>query len=156
MKKVFSRIAALALGAGLMLSGCGKLKNKPADRKTAEKLSAEAVPQPKAAETVKTPAKPAAKPQTAYGSAMAKGRSVDCMNNMRSLSQYLMMCGDCLPTSQREFMQNGCPGEVLRCPAGGDYEFLVKGKVRNAGKVPVLRCPTHGVILYSDGSTAAE
>ena len=150
MKKRFSRVFGLALCAGLLLTGCDKLKAKgDAKANTAE---AKANAQAQAAVRRVAPGQA----QTVYGKSMEKGRSADCQNNMRNLSQYLMMCGDYLPTSAREFTQNGCPGETLRCPAGGDYEFLVKGRTRNAGKVPVLRCPKHGLVLCSDGSTASD
>ena len=147
--KRFSRCLGLALCAGLLLTGCDKLKAKgEANAKAAEdKANAQA----QAMVQGRLPGQP----QTHYGSAMQKARSSDCLNNMRNLSQYMMMCGEYLPTSARDFTQNGCPGEVLRCPAGGDYEFLVKGRVRNAGKVKVLRCPTHDLVLYSDGSASS-
>ena len=89
-----------------------------------------------------------------YGAAMGQARSVECTSQMRSLGQYLMMGGNYLPTSARYFTDNGCPAKLLVCPGSGEkYKFLVKGRVRNAGKVAVLRCPTHGIVLYSDGST---
>lgn len=90
-----------------------------------------------------------------YGAAMGQARSVECASQMRSLGQYLMMGDNNLPASARYFTDNGCPAKLLVCPASGEkYKFLVKGRVRKTGaKVPVLRCPTHGIVLYSDGST---
>ena len=97
----------------------------------------------------------AAAPRSVYGSATGQARSVECTSQMRNLGQYLMMGGNTLPTSARYFTDNGCPAQLLVCPASGEkYKFLVKGRVRRTGaRVPVLRCPTHGIVLYSDGST---
>jgi len=134
MKSSFSMCAAAALVAAAVLTGCGKPQGKP---------------------VVKAPEPPKA-PQTVYGSAMAQGRATDCLNQMINLRSYLFMGGDWLPTSEKDLAASGCRDELLVCPGNGaKYEFLVKGKVRNAGKVPVLRCPTHDLVLYSDGSASS-
>ena len=140
---------AVALCAGLLLTGCDKLMQKGAANAKASEANANA--QAMALVKGRVPGQP----QTVYGSAMGKARSSDCLNNMRNVSQYMMMCGEYLPTSARDLMQNGCPDETLRCPEGGDYEFLVRGRVRNSGKVKVLRCPNHDLVLYSDGSASS-
>ena len=124
MEKVFSWCAAVALGAAVALSGCGKSEEKPAPVRAAG----------------------------AYGSAMEKAKSTDCLMQMRNL-HGLWAAAEYLPTSANDL---GGAGAALKCPgSGADYEFLVSGKVRNAGKVKVLRCPTHDLVLYSDGSASA-
>ena len=134
MGNVFSWCGAVALAAVAVLTGCGEQENK-------------AVPggdKPKA-----EPAAPA-QAQTVYGSAMEKAKSTDCLMQMRNLHGF-WAAEEYLPTSAKEL-----PGATLKCPgSGADYEFLVTGKVRNAGKVPVLRCPTHNLVLYSDGNASA-
>ena len=148
MKIGISWCAAVALCGVVLLTGCDKLKAKG----EANVKAAEAKAKARAQEAVRE--RLPGQARTVYGKSMEKGRAADCGNNMRNLSQYLMMGGEYLPTSARDFTQNGCPAEVLRCPAGGDYEFLVKGRTRNAGKVKVLRCPNHGFELCSDGSVS--
>jgi len=125
---------AVALCAGVMLAGCGKPKAKPAE-------------QPQAS----------GKAQTVYGSAMERGRATECLSRMMGLGQYLVMCGEYLPASRGDFAKAGCPDEMLDCPGGEKYEFLVKGKIRTAssGKTKVLRCPAHDLVLYSDGSASS-
>ena len=133
MRNGFLRVTAAAFCAVAMLAGCdNKPKAKPAE----------------------PPAAPN-KAQTVYGSAMERGRAVECAGRMTGMGQYLMMCGDYLPTSREDFAKAGCPDEMLNCPGGEKYEFLVTGKVRNAGKVKVLRCPTHELVLWSDGSASS-
>ena len=90
-----------------------------------------------------------------YGSAMGQARRVECGSQMRNLAQYMMMGDNNLPASPRYFTDLGCPAQLLVCPGSGEkYRFLVKGRVRKTGaKVAILRCPTHGIVLYSDGST---
>ena len=128
MRHRFFLIAGIALCAGLLLTGCDKPKAKAAE----DKANAQA--------------------QTVYGSAMEKAKSTDCLNQMSGLRGF-WAAEEYLPTSAKDFPG---AGSALKCPgSGADYEFLVKGRVRNAGKVPVLRCPTHDLTLYSDGSTAS-
>ena len=99
-----------------------------------------------------------AAPRGIYGSAMGQARSVECSSQMRNLGQYLMMGGDRLPVSDKYFTDNGCPAKLLVCPGSGEkYKFLVSGRVRRTGaKVAILRCPTHGIVLYSDGSCGTD
>lgn len=129
MRHRFLLIAGIALCAVVLLAGCGKPEAKPAEKPQAP-----------------------AKAQTAYGSAMERARSTECLMRLMGLKPYLMMVGDYLPASREEFAKTGCPDEMLSCPGGEKYEFLVEGKVRNSGKVPFLRCPTHALVLYSDGT----
>jgi len=127
MRKIFSWCAAAVLAA--VLTGCGKPKEEPA---------------------AKAPESP--KAQTVYGSSMEKAKSTDCLMQMRGL-HGLWAAEEYLPTSANDL--SGA-GSALKCPgSGADYEFLVKGKVRNAGKKPVLRCPTHDLVLYSDGTASS-
>ena len=134
MKKSFWRCAAVAFCAGLLLTGCGE----------SEKKAAPGADKPKA--------EPAAQAHSVYGSAMEKAKSTDCLMQMRNLHGF-WAAEEFLPTSANDFAG---AGSALKCPgSGADYEFLVSGKVRNAGKVPVLRCPTHDLTLYSDGSASA-
>ena len=132
MRNGFLRVMAVALCAGMLLAGCGKPEAKPA-------------PKPEAP----------AKARSAYGSAMERGKAAECLTRMMGLKPYLVMGGEYLPASREEFAKTGCPDEMLICPGGEKYEFLVKGKVRNSGKIGVLRCPTHELVLYSDGSAAS-
>ena len=132
MRNGFLRVMAVALGVGVLLTGCGKPEAKPAEKPQAP-----------------------AKAQTVYGSAMERGRATECLTRMMGLGQYLMMSGEYLPASREDFAKTGCSDEMLNCPGGEKYEFLVKGKVRNAGKVKVLRCPTHELVLWSDGSASS-
>ena len=144
--KRFSGVFGLALCAGLLLTGCDKLKAKgEANAKAAEdKANAQA----QAAVQGRVPGQA----QTGYGKSMEQGSSADCVSHLKQVGTFLYMCGDHLPTSKGELTQNGCPAEVLRCSGGADYEFLVKGRVRNnSGNIKVLRCPAHGKVLYSDG-----
>ena len=134
MKKRFSCVFGIALCAGLLLTGCDKLKNQgEANAKAnedkanaqAEKMVGNKLPDQK---------------QTHYGKAMEKGRDTECRNNLRNLGQ-MMIAND-----------GDLHGGSASCPAGGDYEFLVNGRVRsNSGTVKVLRCPNHNFVLYSDG-----
>ena len=134
MKKRFSCVFWIALCAGLLLAGCDKLKNQgEANAKAnedkanaqAEKMVGNKLPDQK---------------QTHYGKAMEKGRDTECRNNLRNLGQ-MMIAND-----------GDLHGGSASCPAGGDYEFLVNGRVRsNSGTVKVLRCPNHNFVLYSDG-----
>lgn len=132
MRNGFLQVAGIALCAVVMLAGCGKPEAKPAAKPEAPSRA-----------------------QTAYGSAMERARSTECLTRMMGLKTYLVMGGDYLPASREEFAKAGCPDEMLSCPGGEKYEFLVKGKVRNAGKVPFLRCPTHELVLYSDGTASS-
>ena len=132
MKSSLSWCAAVVLAAAL--TGCGK----PEDKKAAPSAD-----KPKVEQTAQ------AQPQTVYGSAMEKSKSTDCLMQMRNLHGF-WATEEYLPTSANNFS-----GATLKCPgSGADYEFLVKGRVRNTGKVPVLRCPTHDLVLYSDGSAS--
>ena len=134
MGSVFSWCGAVALAAAVVLAGCGKPE---------EKKAAPSADKPKVEQAAQ------AQPQTVYGSAMEKAKSTDCLMQMRGL-QGFWAAEEYLPTSAKELS-----GATLKCPgSGADYEFLVKGRVRNAGKVPVLRCPTHDLTLYSDGSAS--
>ena len=127
MEKVFSWCAAVALGAAVMLSGCGKSEEKPAVQSAAQTQG-----------------------RSVYGSAMEKAKSTDCLMQMRGLHGF-WASEEYLPSSAQELS-----GATLKCPGSGEnYVFLVTGRVRNAGKIPVLRCPTHELVLYSDGSASA-
>ena len=142
MKSVFSWCGAAALGAVLLLTGCDKPKAKSETDK------------PKT-EQGKNPA-PAVQPQTgghsAYGSAMENAKSTDCLLQMKSLRGF-WAAEEYLPTSAADLPG---AGSALKCPgSGADYEFLQKEKVRDTGKVPVLRCPTHDLTLYSDGNASS-
>ena len=118
-----------ALCACLLLSGCGKSEEKPAAQGAAPARAARV-----------------------YGSSMEKAKSTDCLMQLRNL-HGLWAAEEYLPTSATDL---GGAGAALKCPgSGADYEFLVSGKVRNAGKVKVLRCPTHDLVLYSDGSASS-
>ena len=132
MRNVFLRVAAVALGVGVMLAGCDKPKAKPAE-----------------------PSPAPGKAQTVYGSAMERGKATECLTRVMGLKTYLVMGGEYLPASREDFNNLGCPDEMLSCPGGEKYEFLVTGKVRNAGKVKVLRCPVHELVLWSDGSASS-
>lgn len=127
MKRRFFGMTAM-LCAGLALAGCGKPEAKPADK----------------------PATPG-KAQTVYGAAVERSRATECFARLRETGRYLLMGGDYLPASRKALVESGCPEALLGCPDGKQYEFLVKGRVRNAGKTPVLRCPTHDFTLFSDG-----
>ena len=136
MGKVFSWCAAVALVASVVLTGC----DKPEDK------AAPGAGKPKA--------EPAAQTQgrSVYGSTVDKAKSTDCLMQMRGLHGF-WAAEEYLPTSAKNL--SGA-GSALKCPgSGADYEFLVKGRVRNAGKVPVLRCPTHDLTLCSDGSVSS-
>ena len=141
MKSVFSWCGAAALGAVLLLTGCGKPQAKSETDK------------PKTAQG-KNPA-PAGQPQTgghsAYGSAMENAKSTECLMQMNGLAGFWAE-KKFLPTSAAEMPD---AGSALKCPgSGADYEFLQKEKVCDTGKVPVLRCPTHNLVLYSDGKAS--
>ena len=133
MKSSFSWCAAVALGAVVVLTGCGKSDDKAATG--ADKSKVEQAAQ--------------AQGRSVYGSAMEKAKSTDCLMQMKGL-QGLWAAEEYLPSSAKDLS-----GATLKCPgSGADYVFLVSGKVRNKGKVPVLRCPTHDLTLYSDGSAS--
>ena len=145
MKHRFLLVAGIVLCAGLLLTGCDKLKSKgEANAKAAEdKANAQAQAMVRGRLT--------GQPQTAYGSAMERAKSTDCLNQMNNLRGF-WAAEEYLPTSAKDFPG---AGSALKCPGSGkDYEFLVSGRVRNAGKVPVLRCPTHDLVLWSDGSAS--
>ena len=68
--KRYSWMLLIALCAGLLLTGCDKLKSKgEANAKAAE-------------------AKANAQAQTVYGSAMEKAKSTDCLNQMSGLRGF--------------------------------------------------------------------
>ena len=135
-------LTAAVLCALLALAGCDK--PKPADgdrmRKQAE-AQARALVQRQGV----------GQPQTVYGAAVERTRSTECFARLREVGRYLLMGGDYLPASRKALVGSGCPDVLLGCPDGAQYEFLVKGRVRNAGKIKVLRCPTHDLTLCSDG-----
>lgn len=135
MKHRFLLIAGIALCAVAVLTGCD---NKPK------------------AKSAEPPAAPN-KAQTVYGSAMERGKATECLARIMALGQYLMMCGEYLPMSKEDFIKAGCSEEMLKCPGGDGYVFLVKDKVRTAtsGKTEVLRCPRHELVLYSNGSASS-
>ncbi|MBP5532287.1 MAG: hypothetical protein J6Y54_09720 [Lentisphaeria bacterium] len=136
MRSSFLRCAAVAFCAVAVLTGCGEQEKKAASG--ADKPKAEPAAQAQA--------------RTVYGSAMEKAKSTDCLMQMRNLHGF-WAAEEYLPTLASGFAG---AGSALKCPgSGADYEFLVSGRVRNAGKVPVLRCPTHNLVLYSDGSASA-
>jgi len=142
MRNGFLRVAAAALCAAALLTGCDKPKAKPAEQPQAANAQAQTAP---------------AKPQTVLGSAMERGRATECLSRIMALGQYLMMCGEYLPMSREDFTKAGCSEEMLKCPGGDQYEFLVKEKIRTAtsGKTKVLRCPRHELVLYSNGSASS-
>ena len=88
---------------------------------------------------------------------MERGRATECLSRIMALGQYLMMCGEYLPMSKEDFIKAGCSEEMLKCPGGDGYVFLVKQKIRTAtsGKTEVLRCPRHELVLYSNGSASS-
>ena len=129
-------------GCVVLFSGCGERSSVP--DKTA-------------------PAKPAApkyaSAQTIPGRAIERGNAVDCGNNLKQVGVFVQIYAndhsDWLPGSVDDLVNAGCPDNVLKCPAGGKYELVVSGRVRNTGKVKFMRCPAHHLILGSDGQVGA-
>ena len=88
--------------------------------------------------------------QSAFGLAIEKAKATDCIVRLKDLHGF-WAAEKFLPTSAKDFKHGA---SALKCPDdGADYEILVSGEVRNAGKVPVLRCPTHKVTICADGTT---
>jgi len=160
-------VSAFCIGGIVLLSGCGEEPAAPAKPAVPAKTAAES----KAAELVKpavqaapsaAPAQTASRPagQTVLGRSVERGNSADCANNLKQAGVFMMIYandhGDWLPGSLGELVKSGCPENVLSCPGGDKFEYLIKSQTRIGGRnVPVAKCAAHNLVLFADGRVGA-
>ena len=139
MKLVSRSIPVWCLGGVLWLAGCGD-------------------PAPAPAKAAPAPAKAAAR--MIPGRSLERGSALDCANNLKQAGVFVLIYAndhnDWLPEAPAALVGSGCPENVLRCPGGDKFEYLIAGKVRGGDRnLPVARCAKHNLVLYADGRVEA-